>query len=241
VARDVKVRYTQTVLGAAWAILQPVLTMVVFSLIFGVFARLPSEGYPYPIYVYAAVLPWNFFAAAIGTASGSVVGSAHIVSKVYFPRLIIPMSSIGAPLLDLCIATSILLLMMLWYGVGWTRHLLIAPALVIAITFAALGLGTLLAALTVRYRDFRFVIPFLLQFWMYATPVAYSPQLVPGRWQWLLHLNPMAGLVNASRSIFLGKPFDWLAIAFSLAGATLLFVVGIAYFERVERRFADVI
>jgi homopolymeric O-antigen transport system permease protein len=170
-----------------------------------------------------------------------VVGSAHIVSKVYFPRLIIPLSSIGAPLLDLGIATGILLVMMLWYGVGWTSHLLVVPALVIVVTFAALGLGTLFAALTVRYRDFRFVIPFLLQFWMYSTPVAYSPELVPGRWQWLLHVNPMAGLVDASRSTFLGKPFDWLAIVFSAAGATLIFVVGIAYFKRVERRFADVI
>lgn len=239
--RDVKVRYKQTVLGVVWAVIQPVMTMIVFSVIFGVLAKLPSEGYPYPIFVYAALLPWTFFANAIGVSAGSVVGSAHLVSKVYFPRLIIPLSSVGAGLVDLAVASVILLLMMLWYGVGWTPNLLVAPLLLVAVVFTALGVGTLLAALTVAYRDFRFVIPFLVQFWMYATPVVYSKDLVPENWQWLLFLNPMAGIIDAFRSAFLGKPFDYGAIAISFGIAVAFFLWGIAYFEKVERRFADII
>jgi len=239
--RDIKVRYKQTVLGVTWAVIQPVMTMVIFSIVFGQLAKLPSEGYPYPIFVYTALLPWTFFAGAIGTSAGSVVGSTNLVSKVYFPRLVIPLSSVGAGLADLAIATLILLLMMLWYGVGWTPNLLVAPLLLIAVVFTALGVGTLLAALTVAYRDFRYVIPFLIQFWMYATPVVYSKDLIPEKWQWLLFLNPMAGLIDAFRSAFLGKPFDYSAIGISFAIATLFFLWGVAYFEKVERRFADII
>jgi lipopolysaccharide transport system permease protein len=239
--RDIKVRYKQTVLGAAWAIIQPVMTMIIFSIIFGRLAKLPSEGYPYPIFVYAALLPWTFFANAIGTSGASVVGSANLVSKVYFPRLIIPLSSIGVGLIDFAIASSILLLMMLWYGVGWSVNLLMAPVLVVVVIFTALGVGTLLAALNVAYRDFRYVIPFLVQIWMYATPVVYSKEIVPDEWRWLLFLNPMAGTIDAFRSTFLGKPFDFSAIGISLAIAAAIFVWGIAYFEKVERRFADII
>lgn len=239
--RDVKVRYKQTVLGALWAIIQPVMTMVVFSLVFGRLAKLPSEGYPYPIFVYAGLLPWTFFANAIGTSAGSVVSSSNLVSKVYFPRLIIPLSSVGAGLVDLAIASLILLLMMIWYDVGWTVNLLVGPLLLIAVVFTALGVGTLLAALNVAYRDFRYVIPFLVQFWMYATPVVYSKDMIPPHWRWVLFINPMAGLIDAFRSAFLGKPFDIFAIGMSFSISVLVFLWGIAYFEKVERRFADII
>lgn len=240
-ARDVKVRYKQTVLGAAWAVIRPFLTMVIFSVVFGQFAKMPSDGYPYPIFVYAALLPWTFFAAAISTSGQSLVSSAPLVSKVYFPRLIIPLSSVGAGLVDLLISTGILLLMMLWYGVGWTSNLLAAPLLLVAVIFAALGVGTLLSALTVAYRDFTHLTPFVVQIWMYVTPVIFPITLVPERWRWALYLNPMTGLVEGFRSAFLGKPFDVPGLAVSFAMSVAIFVVGVAYFEKVERRFADII
>jgi lipopolysaccharide transport system permease protein len=240
-ARDVKVRYKQTVLGAAWAIIRPFLTMMIFSVVFGKFAKMPSDGYPYPIFVYAALLPWTFFATAIAASGQSLVGSAPLVSKVYIPRLIIPLSSVGAGLIDLLISTGILLLMMLWYGVGWSANLLAAPLLLLAVVFVALGVGTLLSALTVAYRDFTHVTPFLVQIWMYVTPVIFPITLVPERWRSLLYLNPMTGLVEGFRSSFLGKPFDLVGLGISFAMALAIFAVGVAYFEKVERRFADII
>lgn len=240
-ARDIKVRYKQTVLGAGWAILRPFITMVIFSVVFGQLAKMPSDGYPYPVFVYAALLPWTFFAAAIGTSGGSLVGSSHLVSKVYFPRLIIPLSSIGAGFVDLLISTGILLLMMLYYGVGWSWNLLAAPLLLLFVIFTALGVGTLLSALTVAYRDFTHLTPFMVQIWMYVTPVIFPVSLVPERWQWLLYINPMTGLVEGFRSAFLGKPFDFTGLGISFAIAVAVFLAGVAYFEKVERRFADII
>jgi lipopolysaccharide transport system permease protein len=239
--RDIKVRYKQTVLGAGWAIIRPFTTMVIFSVVFGQLAGMPSDGYPYPVFVYAALLPWTFFSTAIGTASQSLVGSSHLVSKVYFPRLIIPLASAGAGLIDLLISTGILLLMMAWYGVGWSWNLLAAPVLLAIVIFAALGIGTLLSALTVAYRDFSHVTPFLVQIWMYITPVIFPVSLVPPRWQWLLYLNPMTGLVEGFRAAFLGKPFHIAGLGVSLAISVIIFTAGIAYFQQVERRFADII
>jgi len=241
VQRDIKVRYKQTVLGVVWAILQPVLTMLIFTVIFGNLAKIPSDGYPYAIFVFAALLPWTFFANAVSTSSLSLVNAANMVSKVYFPRIIVPLSSIGAGLVDLLISTFVLFALMLWFGVGWSMNLLFIPLLLLSVIFTALGVGTLLSALTVAYRDFRFVVPFLVQVWMYATPVVYPASLVPERWQWVLYLNPMAGVIEAFRSAFLGRPFDLPAIGISLCVAVLFFVVGVAYFEKVERRFADII
>lgn len=240
-ARDIKVRYKQTVLGAGWAVIRPLLTMVIFSIVFGQLAKMPSDGYPYPVFVYAALLPWTFFAAAITSSGQSLVGSANLVSKVYFPRLIIPLSAIGAGLVDLAIATVVLLAMMVWYGVGFTWNLLAAPLLLAGVVFVALGVGTLLSALTVAYRDFTHLTPFLVQIWMYVTPVIYPVALVPEQWRWLLYLNPMTGLIEAFRSAFLGKPFDVGGIGLSFAVAFAIFALGVAYFERVERRFADII
>ena len=239
--RDIKVRYKQTVLGAGWAIIRPVMTMVIFSVVFGQLAKMPSDGLPYPIFVYAGLLPWTFFSASIGASGQSLVGSAHLVSKVYFPRLIIPLSSVGAGLVDLLISTVVLLLMMLWYGVGWSFNLLAAPLLLLFVTFTALGVGTLLSALTVAYRDFTHLTPFVVQIWMYVTPVIFPVSLVPERWQWLMYLNPMTGLVEGFRSAFLGKPFDLTGLGISFAIALTLFVIGVAYFEKVERSFADLI
>lgn len=240
-ARDIKVRYKQTVLGVAWALIQPLMLMVVFSIIFGRLAKMPSDGVPYPIFAFAALLAWTFFSNALSNASNSLVASSNLISKVYFPRLIIPLASIGAWLLDFFIATLILLALMLYYGIGWTPNLLAAPVLVLAVIFAALGAGTLLSALTVAYRDFRYVVPFLLQLWMFATPVVYPASLVPEEWRWVLHINPMAGLVEGFRAAFLGRPFDLPALGISFAVAVLMFVVGVAYFEKIERRFADII
>ncbi len=239
--RDIKVRYKQTVLGAGWAIIRPFLTMVIFSVVFGQLAKMPSDGYPYPVFVYAALLPWTFFAAAISTSGQSLIGSSGLVSKVYFPRLIIPLSSVGAGLIDLLISTGILLLLMLWYGVGWTWNLLAVPLLLAAVVFAALGVGTLLSALTVSYRDFTHLTPFLVQIWMYVTPVIFPVTLVPERWQWLLYLNPMTGLVEGFRAAFLGKPLDLAGLGISCAIIIALLFAGVMYFEKVERRFADII
>jgi lipopolysaccharide transport system permease protein len=239
--RDIKVRYKQTLLGFAWAIIQPVMLMVVFSIFFGRLAQMPSDGYPYPIFVYAALLPWTFFANATTSSANSLVGASHLVSKVYFPRLIIPLSSVGSGLVDFSIAAVILLLLLIYYRVSLTFNLLMAPILVAGLVLTALGVGTFLAALNVAYRDFRYVVPFMVQFWMFATPVAYPASLVPARWQWTLYLNPMAGVIEGFRSTFLGRPFDLAGLLVSLAIAVILFAAGIAYFEKVERRFADII
>jgi lipopolysaccharide transport system permease protein len=240
-SRDIKVRYKQTVLGAAWAIIRPVAIMAIFSIVFGSLAKMPSDGLPYPVFVYAALLPWTFFAGSVSASAQSLVGSAHLVSKVYFPRLIIPLSSAGAALVDLGVSAVILLLMMGWYNVGWTWQLLAVPPMAVALSFTALGVGTLLSAATVSYRDFSHITPFLVQIWMYITPVVFPISLVPERWHWLLYLNPMTGLIEGFRSAFLGTPFNFVALSASLAITVVVFVLAIATFERVERRFADVI
>ena len=240
-SRDIKVRYKQTALGAAWAIIRPFLTMVIFTVVFGRLARIPSEGFPYPLFVYTALLPWTFFAAAISSSGQSLVSSAALVSKVYFPRLIIPLSAVGAGVADLLISVAMLLFIMRWYGCEWTWHLLAAPLVLLAVVVVAVGVGTLLSALTVAYRDFTHVTPFLVQIWMYVTPIIFPMSVVPERWQRLLYLNPMTGLVEGSRAAFLGKAFDLPGLAISLAATLLIFAIGVAYFEKVERRFADII
>jgi lipopolysaccharide transport system permease protein len=239
--RDIKVRYKQTVLGAAWAILQPFMTMVVFTIFFGNLAKMPSDGFPYPVFIYSALVPWTFFANAITSSSNALVGSAHLISKVYFPRLIIPLSAIGVGIVDFAVASSILLGMMIYYGLRWSTNLIMAPVLLLAIVFTALGVGTCLSALTVSYRDFRYVVPFTVQLWMFVTPVVYPASLIPTQWRWLFHLNPMSGLIEGFRAVFLGQAFDFLGLAISAGVAITLFFIGVMFFERFERRFADVI
>jgi lipopolysaccharide transport system permease protein len=241
--RDVKVRYKQTVLGAAWAILQPLLTMVVFSLFFGRLAGLDRKtgGVPYPIYVYAGLLPWTFFANAIGSSGNSLVGSTNLITKVYFPRLVIPLASIGAGLVDLAISFAVLAVMMLFYRTALSWQLLLVPIFLMATILVAAGVGATLSALTVAYRDFQYVVPFMVQLWMFVTPVIYPSSLVPGRWHWLLALNPLAGPIEGFRAAFLSRPLDWPQIAASTIVSTLVFLTGATYFRTMERRFADII
>jgi lipopolysaccharide transport system permease protein len=241
--RDIKVRYKQTVLGASWAILQPFATMVVFSLFFGRLAELRSGGPPYPLFVFAGLLPWYFFSNAITFASQSVVGSHSLVTKVYFPRLIIPLGAIGPCLVDLVIGFGMLLAMMLFYGVmpGW--EIVLVPVVALGLLVAATGLGTLLSGLTVAYRDFRYVVPFMVQLWMFATPSIYmhAETGVNPRWQAILPLNPAHGLIDGFRVAVLGGTFDVYGLVVSSAVSFALLLVGCLYFRRVERGFADII
>jgi len=241
VLRDIKVRYKQTALGAAWVILRPLLSVAIFTVVFGKLARIPSEGYPYAVFVYAALLPWTFFSGAVSSSGNATVGAASLIGKVYFPRLIVPFASIGAGLIDFAVSAAFLLLLMPFLGVGWGPSLLAAPLILLPILLLALGVGTLFSALAVAYRDFARVMGFVLQIWMYATPVIYPSTLVPARWRWVLHLNPMTGLIEGFRSAFLGRSFDLPPIAVSSGVAVVVFLAGVAYFTKVERRFADII
>jgi lipopolysaccharide transport system permease protein len=241
ILRDLKVRYKQTALGVVWVILRPLVTMGIFTVVFGRLAKIPSDGYPYAIFVYSALLPWNFFTGSVGASGSSMVGSSNLISKVYFPRLIIPIAAVGSGLADLAVSALFLLVLMPLFGVGWSMNLLAAPVIVFVILVLALGIGTLFSALIVAYRDFSAVMTFLLQIWMYVTPVVYPASLVPESWRWVLYLNPMAALVDGFRSMLLGKPFDVPALCVSLAIAVIAFVAGVAYFEKVERRFVDII
>jgi lipopolysaccharide transport system permease protein len=241
--RDIKVRYKQTALGAAWAVLQPFATMVVFSLFFGRLADMRSGGVPYPLFVFAGLLPWYFFANAITSGSGSVVGSQQLVTKVYFPRLIIPLGAVGAAAVDFVIGFAMLLAMMLFYGILPNWELVLVPVLSLGLLLAATGVGTLLAALTVAYRDFRHVVPFMVQLWMFATPSIYmdANTAMNPRWQLVLPLNPAYGLIVNFRAALLGGALDSYSLVVSAAVSVLLVVVGCLYFRRVERGFADII
>ncbi|GAH58838.1 unnamed protein product, partial [marine sediment metagenome] len=217
--RDVKVRYKQTVIGFLWAIIQPLLKMVVFSIIFGGLAKMDSEGFPYPIFLYAGLLPWQFFASAVSRSGESVVASANLIKKVYFPRLVIPIASVGACLVDFAISFIILIVLMFYYSIIPTLSIFMVLPLVLATIFTALGVGMFISALNVAYRDFRYIIPFLVQIWMFLTPVIYSTGIIPENWRWLILLNPMAGVVDAYRSAILGKPFEWGSLGISMGMA----------------------
>jgi lipopolysaccharide transport system permease protein len=240
--RDVKVRYKQTAVGAGWAIFQPLLTMIIFTVVFGNFAKVPSDGLPYPIFAYAALLPWNYFAQAIGRSGVSLVGSANLISKVYFPRLIIPLSAAVAPQVDFAIAFVILLAMMAWYGIAPTWGVLALPLFLLLAMATALSVGLWLSALDVRYRDVGYTIPFVVQIWMYASPVAYPLSLVPERWRLLYSLNPMAGVIEGFRWALLdnGNP-DFGVMTASAVVVMALLLGGIVYFRQMERTFADVV
>jgi lipopolysaccharide transport system permease protein len=246
--RDVAVRYKQTVAGAAWAVVQPFMSMVIMTVIFGKIAGLPSEGgAPYPIMVFAAILPWQFFANALSSASQSVVGNANLISKVYFPRLIIPMSSVVVSFVDFLVAGSILVGMMLWFQFWPTWRVVMIPGFVALAILAALGPGLIITALTVRYRDFRFIIPFIVQFGLYVSPVAYSSAVVReklGEKLFLLYsLNPMVGVIDGFRWALLGgeSTIWWPGFLTSALLASVLCLSGVWYFRRTERKFADLI
>jgi lipopolysaccharide transport system permease protein len=239
--RDVKVRYKQTVLGAAWAILQPFLTMVIFTLFFGKLAKVPSDGIPYPIFAYAGLLPWTFFSNAITASSNSLVGNASLITKVYFPRMVIPAAAVGAGLVDLAIAALILVAMMAYYGFGLGWSALMLMPLVLLTALLALGVGMWMSGLNVKYRDVRYALPFCVQLWMYATPIIYPISFIPERWRWILVLNPLTGIIDGFRSALFGQAFHWSEFVVSTI-LTLLFLVYAAYsFKRMERDFADVI
>ena len=240
--RDVSVRYKQTVLGAAWAIIQPFFSMVVFSLFFGRLARIPSDGVPYPIFSYAALLPWHYFASAVSGSANSLVGSSNLLTKVYFPRLVVPLSSILPPVVDLGIAFLVLVGMMLYYRVALTWNVLWLPLFLLLALVTALGVGLWLSAMNVQYRDIRYAVPFLVQFWMFASPVTYPTSLVPEQWRALYGLNPMAGVIEGFRWALLGTeaaPGPMTAVSVLIAFALL--VSGAYYFRRMEKTFSDVV
>jgi homopolymeric O-antigen transport system permease protein len=241
--RDVKVRYKQTLLGAAWAVLQPMMMMVVFTVFFAKMAGISSGDLPYPIFCYLGLLPWTFFSTAISNAGNSVVGSERLITKIYFPRLAVPFAAVGAAIVDFFIAFSLLIVMMLWYGVHPGLSSLMVPVILLIIMLMALGVGTLLAGLNVAYRDFRYVIPFLVQLWLFATPSIYSPvgQAKGGAMRALLALNPMTGLISAFRAACRGGAIPWAQLGISAAVAVVVFLFGCLHFRRMERTFADII
>lgn len=239
--RDIKVRYKQTVLGAAWAILQPVLTMVVFSIFFGKLAGVKSDGLPYPIFVFCGLLPWQLFAYALNESGNSLVSNRALITKVYFPRLVIPLSAVIAGLLDFAIAFAVLLGMMFWYGIIPGFAILALPLFVLFAILTALSFGLWLSALNVEYRDVRYTIPFLTQFWFFLTPIAYPATLIPESLRAFYGLNPMAGVVEGFRWALLGGPAPGPLLIVSVITVTLLLVTGLIYFRRMERTFADVV
>jgi lipopolysaccharide transport system permease protein len=240
--RDVKVRYKQTALGAAWAIIQPVFTMVVFSVFFGRLAKIPSDGIPYPIFAYAALVPWIFFGNGLTHCANSLVGSANLIKKVYFPRLIVPIATILSEAVDFSLAFTVLVLLMLFHGIVPTINIVWLPALLLLAFTTALGVGLWLAALNVQYRDVRYVVPFIVQIWMFATPIAYPSSLLSEPWRTLYAVNPMVGVVEGFRWALLGtNTRPGLMLVLSALAAVIILVGGIVNFRRTERNFADVV
>jgi lipopolysaccharide transport system permease protein len=240
--RDIKVRYKQTVIGAAWAILQPFMTMVVFSLFFGKLAKIPSHGLPYPVFYYSALLPWMYFAGALQNATNTVIEHQRVITKVYFPRIILPLAAVLSGLVDFGIAFIILIGMMLFYGIIPTLAVLWLPFLMLLAVATAFGVGLWLCALNAIYRDVRYAVPFLIQFWMFASPVAYPSSLVPERWQWLYGLNPMAGVIEGFRWALTGQsqpPQSLFAV--SVLAVFLVLLGGLIYFRRMEGTIADLV
>ena len=241
--RDLRVRYKQTLLGIAWAVIQPLATMVVLHIFFGrVMGMAEKVGdVPYPVFLYAGLLPWTLFSNAVTASSNSLVGNAHILSKVYFPRLLLPLSATIVPVIDYCIAFIVLAGLMLWFQVPLSWDMVLLAPLVVSTIIAVLGVGILLASLTVSYRDFRYVVPFMLQLWFFMTPVIYGLDFVPERYQWLMNLNPMAGTIDAFRAVVLGQPVNYAAWLVSTTSAALTLVIGLMWFAKLERKFADVV
>ena len=240
--RDIKVRYKQTALGATWAIIQPVFTMLVFSLFFGHLGKIPSDGIPYPIFSFAALVPWTFFANGLGQSSNSLVGNANLITKIYFPRLIVPLASVFSGIVDFLLAFIVLLGMMLYYGLVPTLHVFWLPLFVVLALVTSLGVGLWLSALNVEYRDVRYLVPFITQFWLFATPIAYPSSLLSEPWRTIYGLNPMVGVVEGFRWALLGtNTAPGPIIAMSSAVAIVVLVTGAFYFRRMEKTFADIV
>jgi lipopolysaccharide transport system permease protein len=239
--RDVKVRYKQTALGAAWAILQPLFMMIIFTIFFGRLAGVASAGIPYPLFALAGLVPWTFFSNAITASGNSLVGSANLITKVYFPRLIVPAAAMLAGLVDFLLAFMLLVLLMFYYRVTLTAQILFLPVLVLLTALFSLGVGTWMSALNVKYRDVRFALPFLIQLWLFVSSVIVPSSSLPQKWRWLLMLNPMSGIIEGYRSALFGLPFDWPALGTASVLTIVTLVYAIFAFGRVERSFADII
>lgn len=240
--RDIKVRYKQTVIGAAWSIIRPLLTMIIFTIVFNKVAGLPSEGnVPYAILVYAAMLPWQFFANALSESSGSLVGNANLITKVYFPRLIIPASSVIVSLIDFAISFVILIGLCIWYQYIPSWHIVFLPLFIVLVFMVAFGLGLLLTALNVKYRDFRYIIPFIIQFGLYISPVGFSSSIVPEKYQWFYSLNPMVGVIDGFRWCLLDNQvaLNQYSLWISILITSLITIAGVQYFRKTEKSFAD--
>ncbi len=239
--RDIKVRYKQTLMGAVWVVIQPLMTMLIFTLIFNKFARLDTKDIPYPLFAYSGLLLWTFFSNAVTSGTYSLVNNSHLVTKVYFPRVFIPAAAVGAGLVDLGIASLLLIALAIYYGVSPSWGALFLPFIVLLAAMLALGTGMLVSALTVKYRDLRHALPFLMQFWMFASPVIYPTNIVPEQWRWILLVNPMTGILEGFRAALTGQAFDLTVIAISAIAATILLAVAFYVFRGLEDTFADVI
>lgn len=239
--RDVKIRYKQTLLGAAWAVIQPLTTMLIFTLIFSRVAKIDSNGIPYPVFAFAALLPWTFFANAITTSGNSIVGSAHLITKVYFPRMIIPVAAVCAGLVDLAVAFPMLVALMLYYRIAISLNMLLLIPLVLLTTLLAIGVGMWLSAINVKFRDVKFVIPFVVQIWMYLSPVAYPSSVVPAKWRILYSINPFVGIIDGFRAALFARTVEWQPLA--LSSILTLALVGYAsrQFRKMEKSFADIV
>lgn len=239
--RDLLIRYKQTVIGVGWVLIRPVLTMIILTAVFGLVAKLPSGDVPYAILVFTGLLPWFFFSNALSDCSNSLVSNGHLLSKVYFPRLVIPASAVLVSSVDFIISFVVLMLLMAWYGISPSWQLVVLPALGFWVGFLSFGLGLLFATLNVRYRDFRHIVPFVLQLGVYASPVAYSSKLIPEKWMYVYYLNPMAGVIDAYRWAIIGEAPNVYGIAFALCVTFVFLVSGLYYFRSEESRFADAI
>ncbi|MCC6591547.1 MAG: ABC transporter permease [Bryobacterales bacterium] len=240
--RDIKVRYKQTALGAAWAVIQPFFTMLVFSLFFGRLGKMPSDGIPYPVFAYSALVPWTFFAQGLAQSSDSLVGSGNLIKKVFFPRLVIPIGAVTSGVVDFLLAFTVLIAMMLYYGVTPTRHVVFVPVLLLLALVTSLGVGLWLSALNVKYRDVKYVVPFITQFWMLATPIAYPSSLLGEPWRTVYGLNPMVGVVEGFRWALLDGTTAPGGMVWVSSGVSVALLIGGAfYFRRMEKTFADVL
>jgi lipopolysaccharide transport system permease protein len=239
--RDIKVRYKQTILGAAWAVIQPLITMLIFAYFFGILARVPTEGVPAPIFYYSGLLLWGFFSNSVTSGANSLIGNSNLITKVYFPRLIIPSAAVGAGLLDFAIASALLVLLVAYYGYAVTWHYLLMLPVILLTTLLALGVGIWFSALNVKYRDVRYALPFLIQTWMFASPIIYPSSLVPERWRWAYALNPLVGIVESFRAVVLEREVPWGMLGYAGVFAAMMLVYSSYMFRRMERSFAELI
>ena len=239
--RDVKVRYKQTVLGAAWAVIQPLVTMLIFTYFFGMLARVPTEGVPSPIFFYTGLVLWSFFSNGVLNGANSLIGNTNLIRKIHFPRLLIPAAAVGAGLLDFVIASALLIGLLIYYGFSITWGFLMLLPMVALTTLLSLGVGVLFSALNVKYRDVRYALPFLIQVWMFISPIIYPSSLVPQKYRWIMMLNPFSGIVEGFRASLFGQAFNWPALAYSTTIAAALLVYASFIFRRMERSFAEII